>query len=107
MAINLRVDVNLIEKLMAINPSLITKDQSSGKLKFRHGALGRYIARLVREDLNKRTGETSELETFIKKATESRELLDNPTESAVLDRGTIEAGGESSMHGRGFEDKEG
>ncbi len=77
MAINLRVDINLIEKLMSINPSITTKDLTTGKVKFRHGALGRYIARLVNEDLNKRTGDTSELETFLEAAKEAGDIPDN------------------------------
>ncbi len=49
-----RVDFNIISKLKSINPSLVTKDASSGDIKFRHGALGKYIQRLITDDLAKR-----------------------------------------------------
>jgi len=49
-----RVDFNVIAKLKSINPSLVTKDTVSGNIKFRHGALGKYIQRLIIEDCAKR-----------------------------------------------------
>ena len=49
-----RVDFNVIESLKSINPSLMTQDSASGELKFRHGALGKYIQRLIIEDIDKR-----------------------------------------------------
>ncbi len=55
-----RIDFNVINKLKSINPSLITRDTVSGKIKFRHGALGRYIQRLIDEDINKREGQKTE-----------------------------------------------
>lgn len=49
-----RIDFNVLESLKSINPSLMTQDASSGKLKFRHGALGKYVQRLIIEDIEKR-----------------------------------------------------
>lgn len=49
-----RVDFNVIDTLKSINPSLVTRDTVTGKIKFRHGALGRYIQRLINEDIDKR-----------------------------------------------------
>jgi len=61
-----RVDCNVITKLKLINPSLLTQDAASGKLKFRHGALGKYIQRLIMEDTERREGQVQEdiLEKF-------------------------------------------
>lgn len=53
-AVLCRLDIDLIEKLKSINPSLVTRDTVSGEIKFRHGALGRYITRLISEDIAKR-----------------------------------------------------
>ena len=47
-------DIDLMEQLISINPSLVTRDSVSGKIKFRHGALGKYLSRLIREDVEKR-----------------------------------------------------
>jgi len=49
-----RVDCNIISKLKSINPSLLTQDSVSGELKFRHGAWGKYIQRLITEDIERR-----------------------------------------------------
>lgn len=49
-----RLNVNLVAKLKLINPAITTRDASSGKIKFRYGALGSYIARLIQEDVEKR-----------------------------------------------------
>lgn len=49
-----RVDFDLIDKLKSINPSLVTRDTVTGAIKFRHGALGRYVQRLISEDIEKR-----------------------------------------------------
>lgn len=49
-----RIDCDLINKLKSINPSLLTTDTITGALKFRHGALGRYMARLIADDIAKR-----------------------------------------------------
>lgn len=49
-----RIDCNVIDKLKSINPSLLTKDSVTGDLKFRHGAWGKYIQRLLVEDIEKR-----------------------------------------------------
>lgn len=49
-----RLDFNYLEKLKLLNPQLLTTDISSGQRKFRHGALGRYLERLIRADLEKR-----------------------------------------------------
>lgn len=49
-----RIDCNVIGKLKSINPSLVTKDSVTGDIKFRHGALGKYIQRLLIEDIEKR-----------------------------------------------------
>ena len=54
MAVNFRIDINIISKLQSINPAITTIDSVTGKTKFRHGALGRYIQRLIQEDINKR-----------------------------------------------------
>lgn len=51
--VTFRLDFNYMEKLKLLNPQLLTRDQS-GSPKFRHGALGRYLERLIREDLEKR-----------------------------------------------------
>ena len=53
-AVLCRLDIDLIEELKSINPSLVTRDSVSEELKFRHGALGRYITRLITEDILKR-----------------------------------------------------
>ena len=55
-----RVDFNVIDKLKSINPSLVTRDTVSNKIKFRHGALGRYIQRLIDEDITKREGQKTD-----------------------------------------------
>jgi len=62
-----RIDCNVITKLKLINPSLLTQDASSGKLKFRHGALGKYIQRLIMEDTKRREGQAEQdiLEKFL------------------------------------------
>ena len=52
--ITCRIDCDLIDKLKSINPSLLTTDSISGELKFRHGALGRYVARLISDDIARR-----------------------------------------------------
>jgi len=49
-----RVDCNVISKLKSINPSLVTRDSVTQDIKFRHGALGKYIQRLLIEDIEKR-----------------------------------------------------
>ena len=49
-----RIDCDLIDKLKSINPSLLTTDTVSGNTKFRHGALGRYITRLISKDITER-----------------------------------------------------
>jgi hypothetical protein len=54
MPINCRIDCNIISELMAINPSIVTQDSVTQQLKFRHGALGKYISRLILEDIAKR-----------------------------------------------------
>lgn len=49
-----RIDFDLISKLKLINPSLVTRDTATGQFKFRYGALGRYVQRLISEDIAKR-----------------------------------------------------
>ncbi len=49
-----RIDFDLIAKLKSINPSLVTRDTATGAIKFRHGALGKYVQRLISEDIEKR-----------------------------------------------------
>ena len=49
-----RIDCNVIDKLKLINPSLLTRDVVTEELKWRHGALGKYIQRLLIEDIAKR-----------------------------------------------------
>lgn len=49
-----RIDINVINKLKSINPSLVTKDTVTDKIKFRHGALGKYMQRLIIEDIERR-----------------------------------------------------
>ena len=51
--VTFRINFNYMEKLKLLNPQLLTRD-AENKPKFRHGALGRYIERLIREDLEKR-----------------------------------------------------
>ena len=53
-AILCRIDIDLITKLKSINPSLVTRDTVTNEIKFRHGALGRYMTRLITEDIEKR-----------------------------------------------------
>ena len=53
-AITLRIDVDLLAELQSINPALLTVDPNTKKPKFRHGALGRYVSRLIREDIYQR-----------------------------------------------------
>ena len=50
-AVLCRIDIELIDKLKSINPSLVTRDTVTGDIKFRHGALGRYITRLISDDI--------------------------------------------------------
>ena len=52
--VTFRINFDYMEKLKLLNPQLMTRDTTTGKPKFRHGALGRYIERLIREDLEKR-----------------------------------------------------
>jgi hypothetical protein len=60
--VTFRLNFDYMEKLKLINPQLLTRD-SEGNSKFRHGALGRYIQRLIREDLEKRQKNLDQLET--------------------------------------------
>lgn len=53
-ALTLRIDVDLLAELQSINPALLTVDPNTKKPKFRHGALGRYVSRLIREDIYQR-----------------------------------------------------
>lgn len=48
-----RLNVNYLEYLKSLNPQLLTRGPD-GEIKFRHGALGRYLERLIREDLERR-----------------------------------------------------
>lgn len=52
--VTFRLDFNYLSKLKLLNPQLLVTDISSGQRKFRHGALGRYLERLIREDLERR-----------------------------------------------------
>jgi hypothetical protein len=53
--LTLRIDVNLLNELKSINPSLLTPSTKSDvEFKFRYGALGKYIARLIRKDIDER-----------------------------------------------------
>lgn len=47
-----RVDNNVIESLLTINPSLAKHDSSTTR--FRHGAIGKYLERLIRADIEER-----------------------------------------------------
>lgn len=52
--LTLRIDIDLVDELKSTNPSLVTRStKKEGELKFRHGALGRYISRLIREDIER------------------------------------------------------
>ena len=53
--ITCRIDVDLLNELKSINPSLITPSTKVDKeFKFRYGALGKYITRLIKQDVVKR-----------------------------------------------------
>ena len=66
--VNARVDGNVIDALTAINPSLVTRDSVSGKIKFRHGAFGKYLERLIRADIEERKKRRTDnqLDNFMK-----------------------------------------
>jgi hypothetical protein len=51
--VTFRLNFDYLQKLKLLNPQLLTRN-SDGDPKFRHGALGRYLERLIREDLEKR-----------------------------------------------------
>lgn len=52
--LNFRIDRQLIEDLQKINPSLVTIEAGTGRVKFGHGMLRRYFSRLIQEDINSR-----------------------------------------------------
>ena len=53
--ITFRIDKELLSELKAINPALVTKStKGEDQLKFRYGALGKYLTRLVRKDIEER-----------------------------------------------------
>lgn len=52
--ITVRLPTPLVQELQSVNPSLITREVNKDKPKFRHGALGKYLERLIREDITKR-----------------------------------------------------
>lgn len=54
--VTFRLNFDYYEKLKLINPQLTTRD-NSGNIKFRHGALGRYLSRLIKQDLDKRNAQ--------------------------------------------------
>lgn len=64
--LTMRIDVDLLRKLKSINPALLTTAPNSTQLKFRHGALGKYVARLIRADITEREKfrQTNILEEF-------------------------------------------
>ena len=65
--VTFRINVDLLDELKLINPSLVTADTRPDKgLKFRHGALGKYLARLVASDIEDRKTRTQDdlLEKF-------------------------------------------
>jgi hypothetical protein len=50
-----RINFNLLEELKLINPALVTQSTKPDvELKFRHGALGKYIGRLISADIEER-----------------------------------------------------
>lgn len=51
--VTFRINFDYVEKLKLINPQLTTQTPE-GRVKFRHGALGRYLERLIRTDLEQR-----------------------------------------------------
>lgn len=53
-ALNFRVDSELLLRLQKINPAITTQDINTQETKFRHGALGKYMSRLITEDIEKR-----------------------------------------------------
>jgi hypothetical protein len=80
-----RIDCNIIEKLKSINPSLLTRDSVSGMLKFRHGALGKYIQRLIQEDIEKRQDQhpVDILEQIKEEMEETKGVEDGTTEDSA------------------------
>lgn len=58
--ITTRIDQGILEELHMVNPSLLTVDPVSRKIKFRHGALSRYITRLIRKDIDERRDKDEE-----------------------------------------------
>lgn len=68
-----RINVNTLELLKSTNPTLCTRDPSSGAIKFRHGALGRYVERLILEDVNARKNIPATSQPL---APEDRKILD-------------------------------
>lgn len=62
--VNIRLDIDLMDKLISTNPFLSTIDTRTGEPKFRHGALSRYVSALIADDLRKDRGLRSELGTL-------------------------------------------
>jgi len=52
--VTFRLNFDYLQQLKLLNPQLLTRDPATNEPKFRHGALGRYLERLIREDLEKR-----------------------------------------------------
>ncbi len=45
----------VVEELQQVNPSLVTREPDKpDQIKFRHGALGRYVEGLIRKDIRER-----------------------------------------------------
>lgn len=51
--IHVMIGRETLEEISVVNPSLLTRDLN-GEYKFRHGALGKYIERLMKQDIVQR-----------------------------------------------------
>lgn len=50
----IHLNAQVFEDLAQYNPQIMTRDSVSLEPKFRHGALSRYVERLIRQDLDER-----------------------------------------------------
>ena len=51
-----RVNTKILEELKSLNPRLFTQVPGSTEIKFRYGSLGKYIERLIMDDIEARRG---------------------------------------------------
>lgn len=54
MQITFRIDVEVLAELKQANPSIFAIEPGSGKIKFGHGMLRKYLTRLIRADIAQR-----------------------------------------------------